>query len=246
MGVGRLVAEQRNAVQRFWGRSARVFLPVVHVCDESQALRNVGVACAAGADGVFLINHAVNYQRLLQVARRVSAAHADLFVGVNCLDLRPQDVFGRLPEGVRGVWSDNAGYLSGAPETPAAVDAARRESRWDGVYFGGVAFKYQELRGSPEAAAQAAIASVDVLTTSGPATGQPPALEKIQRMRVAIGAHPLAVASGITPENVAPFLPLVDCFLVATGISRGFDELDADLTRELAHRIHAAAPSEPS
>jgi len=48
----------------------------------------------------------------------------------------------------------------------------------------------------------------------------------------------LAVASGITPGNVAEHLEVVDCFLVATGISTSFEELCPKLTRDLAKAVH--------
>ena len=52
-------------------------------------------------------------------------------------------------------------------------------------------------------------------------------------MKHAIGDSPLAIASGITLENVSQYLPIADCFLVATGISESFFELDPVRTREL-------------
>jgi hypothetical protein len=36
-------------------------------------------------------------------------------------------------------------------------------------------------------------------------------------LKRALGDWPLAIASGITPENVGEYLPVADCFLVATG-----------------------------
>ena len=41
---------------------------------------------------------------------------------------------------------------------------------------------------------------------------------KIEIFRKAIGDKPMALASGITPENVMTYHE-VDCFLVATGIN---------------------------
>ena len=55
-----------------------------------------------------------------------------------------------------------------------------------------------------------------------------------------LGDHPLAIASGITPENVADYLPFADCFLVATGISTRIEELDAHRTRALIQAVRAA------
>jgi len=60
---------------------------------------------------------------------------------------------------------------------------------------------------------------MDVVTTSGVATGHSADLEKINTFRRACGDSPLAVASGITPENVKQYIPMVDAVLVATGIN---------------------------
>jgi len=58
-------------------------------------------------------------------------------------------------------------------------------------------------------------------------------------MKAALGDAPLAVASGITPENVSRHLPFADCFLVATGISRSFIELDPSRARKLVERVRS-------
>jgi predicted TIM-barrel enzyme len=52
------------------------------------------------------------------------------------------------------------------------------------------------------------------------------------------GDYPLAIASGITPENIEKYLPYVDYFLVATGISKTFDEFDPEKRKLLAQKIH--------
>lgn len=85
-------------------------------------------------------------------------------------------------------------------------------------------------------------AGVDVVTTSGPGTGEPPTVEKLATMRQALGDRALAVASGITPENVEPFLPYVDAFLVATGIEHRFGYLEPGRVRALADAIHGWKP----
>jgi len=69
-------------------KNKHVVLPVVHVSDEGQALRNVAVAREAGADGVFLINHAISSEALLAIYCRVAAEHK-WWIGLNCLDLSP-------------------------------------------------------------------------------------------------------------------------------------------------------------
>ena len=78
---------------------------------------------------------------------------------------------------------------------------------------------------------------MDVVTTSGPGTGWSASVEKIGAMKEALGDFPLAIASGVTPENVTDYLGIADCFLVATGISKSFEELDASLLEALLKKV---------
>jgi len=216
-----------------------VVLPVIHVESEEQALRNTGIAREADADGIFLINHRIDHLRLLAIHHRVFEEFPDWWIGVNCLDLDPKEVFALISDEVAGVWADNAAIDEHSSEQPIAdeIAAARERSGWRGLYFGGVAFKYQRPVEDLASAARIAMRYMDVVTTSGPGTGIAAAREKIVAMREAAGDFPLAIASGITPDNVGDYLEVADCFLVATGISRSFSELDAEKLRRLLARV---------
>ena len=132
--------------------------------------------------------------------------------------------------------------------------------RWNGLYFGGVCFKKQKQVApeSWQIAAQRAAefsvlsrrkfededaitnrrrtfpyfhgAYMDVVMTSGAATGVSADLEKIEKMRKGVGrAKPLGLASGVTPENIGVYLGEgVDVVLVATGVSSSFHELSEE------------------
>jgi hypothetical protein len=137
-------------------------------------------------------------------------------------------------------------HLKGRGREEAKMQLLRdaRLKAWGGLLFGGVAFKYAPavIPADYKFVAMVAAGVADVVTTSGPATGVPPELDKIERMRAAIGDHALAIASGITPENVAPFLPHVNAFLVATGIETRFGWFDPARVRALADIIHSSQP----
>jgi len=205
-----------------------VVLPVIHVSSEEQAQRNAGIACGAGAHGAFLINHSMGSAELLAIHERVAQAFPGWWLGVNCLDLDPAQAVRRASPEVAGIWSDNAMIRESQESQPQAdeVLAAIRETGWPGLYFGGVAFKYQRPVDDLGAAARIAGRYMDVVTTSGAGTGQAAHLEKIAAMKAALGDLPLAIASGITPENVRHYLPISDCYLVATGIGDSFEELN--------------------
>jgi len=216
-----------------------VVLPVIHVASADQARRNAQIAKHAGADGVFLINHAITSRALLDVYADVADLFPEWWVGVNCLDMEPETVFSRISPRVSGVWVDNADIHEGqvAQHHAETVLKAQTENAWRGLYFGGVAFKYQRHVSDLQTAAQMARRYMDVVTTSGPGTGQAAHVEKIRTMKEALGDFPLAIASGITPDNVVGYLPYSDCYLVATGIGRSFDELDPILATRLVQNV---------
>lgn len=223
-------------------KSRKIILPVIHVDNKDQALRNARIAREASVDGVFLINHGMPSTELLRIHRIVHAEHRDWWVGVNCLDLSPIEVIRSIDDSVAGVWVDNA-MIDETSEEQSAAEAvleARNKMGWTGLYFGGVAFKYQRPVDDLAEAATRASRFMDVVTTSGPGTGYAASPEKIRVMKQSLGDHPLAIASGITPENVGDYLDSADCFLVATGISKSFEELDPERVSALVQEIREA------
>lgn len=224
-----------------------VVLPVIHAKTEEQVLSNAKVAYEAGCDGVFLINmenerklFGMNYIKLMELYQLVKEEFAPWWIGVNCLDLPTADVFKNITPSVSGVWADNAGINERLKEQLDAeeVKLAREKSNWKGLYFGGVAFKYQPDVDNPGLTAKIATNFVDVVTTSGKATGSAPDLTKIKLMKDRMGDFPLAIASGVSPENVKQFLPYADCFIVATSLLiPGTENFDKDKIKALIDNV---------
>jgi hypothetical protein len=216
-----------------------VVLPVIPVESRAQALRNTVIAHEQGCDGVFLINHDISYPKLLKIHHQVSEAFPDWWIGANCLDLSPRKVFAEITHKVAGVWVDNAEIDERVEHQPVAekIVEARARSGWLGLYFGGVAFKYQRHVNDVRMAARIAAKHMDVVTTSGPGTGQAADRDTLQTMKEALGSFPLAIASGITSQNIGDYLDTADCFLVFTGISKSRSELDPELVKGLLDRI---------
>ena len=124
-----------------------------------------------------------------------------------------------------GYWADNA-HIDEHADRDGQIHAkriaeARKSSGWKGLYFGGTAFKLQRAVASKSVGKAASLAAqyMDVVTTSGSATGIAANTQKIVDMREGCGEAAMALASGVTPSNAATYLPYVDCFMVATGIS---------------------------
>lgn len=203
--------------------------PVIHVKDEVQALEQAEMAHELGVDGLYLIDHGgASTKRLIDAYNAVESKYPDRFIGVNLLqigagsvsleflhDLAEHDEIRRLPD---ALWVDNAAVMS-----ERMTELRQNEPKLRRVkYLGGVAFKYTELyTDNPSSAAlQARMLSslVDVVTTSGPATGEMASVAKIAAMKKAIAPQRLALASGVDSHNIHLFGPHLDEALVATSI----------------------------
>lgn len=217
-------------------------LPVIHVETPKQTLQNAEIAQQEGVDGVFLISmRDMPHSQLARVHEGIRKEMNTLWIGVNYLDLRAEQAFLRL-KGIPGVWTDNAQIDEKDPIQMNAnlIAESRRRSGWKGLYFGGVAFKGQRPVQDVGRAAKIATKYMDVVTTSGSRTGSAPELEKIALMKDAIGDHPLAIASGITPENVHEYLDVADCFLVATSLLEpGREVFVPSRVRDLVQAVRA-------
>ncbi len=218
-----------------------VVTPVIHVQDAAQALRNLDVLDGAGCPGAFLINHDFAMEPFLPILREIRAARPDLWLGVNFLAQPGQVAFPLLGQLARdgcvldAYWADD-GRIDERETVQAEAEGIariRRASGWEGLYLGGVAFKKQRPVPEEHHAKSARIARdyMDVVCTSGVATGHEADLTKIETFRQALGSGPLAIASGITPANVHRYAPLVDMILVATGINYDGDFYNIDPAR---------------
>lgn len=226
--------------RRLFKSAGPAVLPVIHVRDAGQACRNAAIAIEAGAQGVFLINHDFDHEALLPILREVRIRFPSLWLGVNFLAVTGRVAFpvlGQLQDDgveIDAYWADDACIdehaAAGDQAEAAAIAAARSASAWQGLYFGGTAFKKQRPVDPRdyERAAQVAAGWMNAVTTSGVATGKAAHREKIAAFRRGCGDAPLALASGVTPENALDYAADVDAMLVATGINRSGDFYEID------------------
>lgn len=223
----------------------RALLPVLHVRSVDQAFTEIQNLLPCDIDGLFLINmdtYAINADRLLDLYQKIRSQYPTLWLGLNLLDVDVHSILPHLPADLNGYWSDISDVqLHGDCAYAEAVNTLRKTVTFKGLYFGGVAFKYQAPVSYTDLAptAQKATHYMDVVTTSGDATGKPPLPDKIQQLRNGLGQHGhLAIASGITPDNVHLY-PQADAFLVATGVSHDFYTFDTAKVRQLRRCIDA-------
>lgn len=218
-------------------------LPVIHYLDTETTISQVHLARKCGADGVFLIDHHGDDDNLLTVASLVKLTFTGFPVGINLLSRSAAYTARRAKElGLDMVWADSMG-VSGAGLTSSGQQLRDMATLAPEItFFASVAFKYQPAEPDPAEAARQARSSGFVATTSGTRTGVPPSLDKIQLMSEACGGN-LAIASGMTPENIGHYAPYLSHVLVSTGVSvddHRFDEIKLkSLVRTARDNAHA-------
>ena len=228
--------------QHFNVKRCAVFI-VIHVLDEEQTSRNFQVAMENGANGVFLINHDFDVETFLPIIRNVRRDFESQWMGLNFLGVTGKYAFPKLSDlesdgcRVDGYWADDARIyesfsIENQPEAREILDI-KKQVGWNGLYFGGTAFKKQRPVDPSYYQVSAEIGShwMDVVTTSGVATGHEPGVDKIDVFRQGVGDQALALASGITPENIDQYSTNLDAVLVATGINRQDDFYNIDPAR---------------
>lgn len=232
-----------NKIQSTFNKN-KVFLPVIHIENELQVMKNVALAKEANADGVFLIDHSgqMSPLEILKLDDKVVLEFDDFWTGINFLNLSSLKAMEfSVFNGIHGLWCDNA-HIDENSETQSLakdINLTQQLAIEDIIYFGGIAFKYQKPVNNYKKSAKIAKDYVDVITTSGSGTGYSADLDKIKEMYDGADGHPLGLASGVTPDNAFSYLPYVDVFLVSTGISVDFHNLDFNKTKELSDIIHS-------
>ena len=231
---------QRADFHEIFQCSGPVILPVIHVLDDAQTAANIDHIIDAGLTGCFLINHDFGIDAFLPVLEAIRGRYSDFWIGVNFLAVTGLKAFPILADlderGVRidAYWADDARIDESAVTQEEAdnIAATRTACGWEGLYFGGTAFKKQRPVDPKDYARAAGIAGgfMDVVTTSGIATGHSADLGKLGEFRGALPDRPIALASGITPDNATDY-DMVDCFMVATGINFENDFYNIDPAR---------------
>lgn len=217
----------------------KVFLPVIHVAgpELEVPMDNVRMAADAQADGVFIINHGSTVHDLIDLKDMIKDEYPSLWLGMNVLGRGIGNLHPASFE-VDGIWVDEAMSHSGT--TCARYLAQKQHAGYKGLLFGGVYFKSSRTPSNIEELiewCERAKKYCDYITTSGSGTGIAASVDKIRTMKGIIGSHKMAIASGVTPENVHQYLPHVDAFLVATGISKDFWHFDKQKVDDLSKAI---------
>lgn len=236
--------EARKALFARFPNRARLFFPVIHLIPPEQGKtaeghlhEQVGIAVKAGADGVFLCpaTAGMTAAEVMDALRFIREQFSELFVGVNFLGPVPAECqadaiwtdFGVTTKGIepRALELAKTFAEDQEKEEKKENDKTRGVLRFTGWLFKGkprdLPEKDEERRQMVNTAAQQLkeLGPLAVCCTSGPATGIALEEERRELFRATLGPDAvIAVASGVTVENLPELLPYVDVYLVATGV----------------------------
>jgi len=199
-------------------------IPVIHTINQDQVEYNVKLCRDNGIYDIFLIDHRITDESLLKTEKYIrwirEFIQPAINIGVNYLQL---DTIAAMKEahrlGADYIWADRSYIEHKTLPIAEEILFEHEYTQHNTKYFGCVAFKYQRPVKDLEWTCRTACDYMDVITTSGDATGKPPSIDKIKSMRGFIGNKPMAIASGITPENKSDYENLVDYFLIASSIT---------------------------
>ena len=227
----------------------KAFLPVIHVTHEEQAHRNAEVAFQHGADGIFLIGHYLNARTLDRIYESLREDFQEEWIGVNFLEFHTPTALSRKVRTMNAVWADD-GLIELQHKDPAhaarelwcELERERQKSiPHDFMYFGGIAFRGQDFVVDQLRVASYAVPYMDALIACEPYAGKAVDPKKVEAIKTSIGNEKhLGLASGVTPKNILDYLDHVDVYLVNTGISDSFTELNPQKTEDCANVIHSS------
>ena len=97
--------------------------------------------------------------------------------------------------------------------------------------------KYQPQPKDLKFACSWAKMTTDVATTSGVGTGKAANIDKIKLIREYLGKHPMAIASGVSANNVDDYKGIADYLLVASSITTFGEIIVKDKLIELNSKL---------
>lgn len=220
--------DQRNFLSLF--SEKKPILAMLHLRGETRqekfehALLEAGLLIGGGADAVIVENYFGDYEDMEAVLQAFCREQVDFVYGVNALH---NDALGfelAKKYGASFIQLDSvAGHLTPEQDEQFGRDIARWRADYDGCVIGGVRFKYQPYLSGRSLEEDLAIGMTrcDAIAVTGEGTGKTTPMEKILEFRRIIGAFPLVVGAGMTPETCARQLAAADAAIVGSYFKKG-------------------------
>lgn len=202
-------------------------IPVIHHIDENTTLNNAKLCSTYNAYGIFLISMDAINNDLPYLAKLIKEKYPNLKVGINLLgETAYNSVQKSIEFNLDMTWSDNPIISNNKLHSDVNSIFNYLKNYKNHLFFNSVGFKYQNIDNSLENSCFISNLNGFITTTSGEATGVAANLEKIKLMKNALKESPLAIASGLSCENISDYINYCDYGLISTGISKDYYNFD--------------------
>lgn len=233
-----------NKVKNVFNKIDKIILPVLACSNKEQFMKNIKnmYLCYKQnkIDGIFLISTNIDIKDFKNIYKEAKSLYNDFWIGVNIIG---ESIFKVLdfiknynPD---GIWVDNS-YLNNENNLGICELILNQINKynWKGLYFGGVMFKYtNNCNVYNSKILQLSNQYIDVLTTSGDATGIEIKDEKLNFISNNIKDISLALASGVNKFNIKNLSSKVNIFIVRTSIIDENNDINNDKLDELFYSL---------
>lgn len=198
----------------------KILLPVIHVIDINQTIKNIDIIIECECDGIFLVNHELEYKIYFDIVKKIKVLYPNLWIGINCISLKPFEIFNYIePNIIDGLWVDNA-YITDTDKPQNIAEYMLHyfsKNKFTGLYFGGISSKYNYQAKDLALQTKNAINYIDIITSSGNSTGEPINIEKLKIIYDKCkDTNYIGICSGISLDNYEDIISYCNIFIVNT------------------------------
>lgn len=214
----------------------KICLPVIHVTETSEDVfdhinfeENLSRCFSANVDGIFLVNNDCSSLSLINSYIYAKNKYPLKWIGLNYLGNCYEAIYFAKYLNVDGLWLDNIGVFDDDVNRAEFIQSYIQLLKLEALIFGGICFKYQRQPENPTLTASNASKFAHVITTTGNGTSHPIEIEKLKNIYDGVSdTNFIAVASGISCDNVQDILPYVHVFMMHTSVVDSENLIDVE------------------
>jgi hypothetical protein len=234
-----------DKVKKAFGKIDKNILPVLTCYSYDQFMVNIDNLYKYFKQnkiaGIFILNTCIKNSIFKKVYRDAKDKYPDFWIGVNILGVPLSDLLEFIENyNPDGVWVDDS-YLHDINdlEICEVISNHFEKINWNGLYFGGVMFKYSQYCNeyNPDIL-KVAYKYMDVLTTSGDGTGIEIKEKKLDFISENSENICISVASGINSKNIKKISEKSHMFIVRTSIVDSDNNIDNQKLDELISSLN--------
>ncbi len=172
-----------------------------------------------GLDGILVETYFGNYHNAAAILELLRRKKLPVPYGINCLNIDAMTFEMANDYGCAFMQIDSVvGHVKPRDEASLGEFFRRFRARTGAALMGGVRFKYQPVlsENTLEEDLHIAMDRCDCICVTQDATGQETSPERIRTFKDVIGAFPLFVCAGVTPDNVTEQLGIADGAVVGS------------------------------